>query len=271
MLSAGVLEGLAPDSLLPSFTHILAGALFSALPLAASTDTSIASTNFASTWLCLQVYRPFPSASLQADRTWLRVWTPPRSGQLLSCTTAHLARLAAAGSWSYTALIMKLRRRGAMCQISVHDILRCKASSQVVHWPCWLCCMAVCSLSCSTCDLTSSITKACLSLADTLDHHFCLLSLPYPRPSLFVCVAPMISFSLADSSASWIALCTFHFLPVFNTGSMLLIAGSLECMSISCSRDFATLYSSVIAFRGSRSLLLLLYSATGGRPSHFLV
>src|SRR4029079_8592636 len=66
-------------------------------------------------------------------RTWLRVWTPPHSGQLLSCTTAHLARLAAVGSWSYTALIMKLRRRGAMCQMSVHDILHCKASSQVVH------------------------------------------------------------------------------------------------------------------------------------------
>src|SRR4029078_7762472 len=135
--------------------------------------------------------------------------------------------------------------------------------------------MAIFCLSCSACCLTSSITRSCFSLADALDHHFCFLSPPYPRPSLLVCVAPTISFSFADSSASWITLHTFHFLPVFSTGSVLLMAGSVECFSISCNGFFATLYSSVMGLRGRRSLVLLLYNATkvrlGGKPRHFLV
>src|SRR5215467_11702476 len=50
---------------------------------------------------------------------------------------------------------------------------------------------------------------------------------------------------------------------------------SLECVSIICSLAFPTFYSSAIAFRGSLSLVLLLYRATvvkpGGSPSHFRV
>src|SRR5215467_5922215 len=116
----------------------------SSFALALSLAQSTASSSFLSTWLCLQVYSPLPRASVHADSTWCNVWVPPHSAHFTSCVTFQRARLSPVGSWSYIALIMKLRRRGAILQISSHDRDLCSASSHVVHWPCW-CCWTACS------------------------------------------------------------------------------------------------------------------------------
>ena len=103
---------------------------------------SIVSTNICNIWLCRHVYRPCARAYLQLDKACRSVWTSPQSAHLESSTIPYFRRLSREGSWSYRHLITKDSRSGGMLHMSFHEIGLCRASSHVVHCPCWPCCTA---------------------------------------------------------------------------------------------------------------------------------
>ena len=72
------------------------------------------------TLLYLHVYRPCERAILQEPETFPVVCLPWHSGQVGSSFFPHVTRFALEGRRSYTDLMRKLTRSGAVCQMSFH-------------------------------------------------------------------------------------------------------------------------------------------------------
>ena len=198
----------------------------------------------ASSWrtlLCLYVYRPCERAILQERNTCSVVCLPWHSGQVGSSFFPHRTRFAFEGRRSYTDLMRKLIRCGAMCQISFHVRDFCRALSQLVHCPCWGCWTAFCTFLESSLSRISLMTMSLFSFPSAFDHHFAVDD-PSPLRSVWVC--PITSLILRHSLASSTASTTFHFLPVFMVGCTVFTTGSSESSNIESSLALPYLYSS---------------------------
>ena len=176
---------------------------------------SIASTNICNTWLCRHVYRPCARAYLQLDKTCRIVWTSPQSTHLESSTIPHFRRLSREGSWSYRDLITKDSRSGGMLHMSLHEIGLCRASSHVVHCPCWPSCTAFVILAFSISLFLSWMINADLWAALACVHPMEWLQ-PIPwRPTW---MGPRISSKVRTSIDFSISSWALNFLPDLSSG-----------------------------------------------------
>ncbi len=131
--------------------------------LAHSTPTAMASAMAFSTWSCLHLYLPSPSAFGQQLRICSNVPRLEHSGHAGDSTLPHMWRFDGLGSTSYTAWIRNLIRCGSAFHSSAHVTFLSIAFSHRIQAPCCLIPTVLQVLSSSTTALTSSWTRRRLS------------------------------------------------------------------------------------------------------------
>ena len=134
-------------------------------------------------------------------------------------------------SWSYSDLITKDSQSGDMLHMPFHEIGLCRASSHVVHCPCWPCCTAFMILAFSISLSISWMINGDLWAAFACIH---LIEWLQPIPWRPTWMGPRISSKVKTSLNFSISSWALNFLPDLSSDLNLQIVLSVELLVINC-------------------------------------